>query len=273
MKYECDIIRDLMTMSADGLASEKSERAVWEHIAECPACAEEWEFIKKDIDISIAEPESDAEKQHISLAKRIRRHKLVSSAIIFSAAVWTAWWMFVNPYNEGVRFTAEQAAVAEASFTDSIGDNSYNVLGEYSIPENNSRIVCITDVKNRFYAVSVKRGLGGHGLWKPESCMSYQYRNNDDSTGVYFCDDCGDDTLKRMLVFCYSDDTSVDSITLTNASETYTQQLNEKGFALFEYPEMTKEDFSGEAKDNSGKTVYTLCRDEGRGYFWKKAYN
>ena len=46
MKYEHDVIRDLMPLCIDGIASEKSNAAVQEHIAECPACEKEWEQMK-----------------------------------------------------------------------------------------------------------------------------------------------------------------------------------------------------------------------------------
>ena len=38
MKYDCDIIRDLLPLYADKACSEKSRMAVEEHLAECPDC-------------------------------------------------------------------------------------------------------------------------------------------------------------------------------------------------------------------------------------------
>ena len=60
MKYEHDVIRDLMPLCIDGIASEKSREAVSEHIAECSDCAKEWEMMQKKIDID-KEPEITAE--------------------------------------------------------------------------------------------------------------------------------------------------------------------------------------------------------------------
>ena len=42
MKYECDLIRDLIPLVKDGIASEKSKVAVTSHIDECPACRGEY---------------------------------------------------------------------------------------------------------------------------------------------------------------------------------------------------------------------------------------
>lgn len=39
MKYECDVIEDLLPLYKDGACSEASTRAVEEHIKECPKCA------------------------------------------------------------------------------------------------------------------------------------------------------------------------------------------------------------------------------------------
>ena len=38
MKYDCDVIRDLLPLYADGVCSEGSRRMVEEHLRECPDC-------------------------------------------------------------------------------------------------------------------------------------------------------------------------------------------------------------------------------------------
>ena len=38
MKYDCDVIRDLLPLYADNACSEISRRMVEDHLQECPAC-------------------------------------------------------------------------------------------------------------------------------------------------------------------------------------------------------------------------------------------
>ena len=48
MKTDCDVIRDLMPLAAEGIASEKSLALVREHLEECPACRAAYEEMKKE---------------------------------------------------------------------------------------------------------------------------------------------------------------------------------------------------------------------------------
>lgn len=43
MKLECDVIRDLLPLYAEKLASPASSALVEQHLAECPACRAELE--------------------------------------------------------------------------------------------------------------------------------------------------------------------------------------------------------------------------------------
>ena len=46
MRFECDVIEDLLPLYRDGACSEASTRAVEEHIKECSKCAKILEELK-----------------------------------------------------------------------------------------------------------------------------------------------------------------------------------------------------------------------------------
>lgn len=49
MKHECEVVRDLMLLCADGTASPRSHETVDEHLQECAACAEVYEEMNREI--------------------------------------------------------------------------------------------------------------------------------------------------------------------------------------------------------------------------------
>ena len=48
MELSCDIVRDLLPLVHDGVASEASRAAVQAHLAGCSACRAEWEALEAD---------------------------------------------------------------------------------------------------------------------------------------------------------------------------------------------------------------------------------
>ena len=59
MKLECDVIRDLLPLYAEKLASPASSALVEQHLAECPACRAELEQMEKPVPVQ-PEPQPDA---------------------------------------------------------------------------------------------------------------------------------------------------------------------------------------------------------------------
>lgn len=106
MKYEHDVIRDLMPLCIDGIASEKSKEAVSEHIAECSDCAKEWDMMQKKVDID-KELEITAEtEQYKKTAKRLRKHSrwiLLRVVLCTIAALFAI--LIIGNYIDGARFT------------------------------------------------------------------------------------------------------------------------------------------------------------------------
>ena len=51
MKLDCDVIRDLLPLYAEKLASPASSALVEQHLAECPACRAELERMEKPVPV------------------------------------------------------------------------------------------------------------------------------------------------------------------------------------------------------------------------------
>ena len=86
-KLECDVIRDLLPLYAEKIASPASCALVEQHLAGCPACRAELERMEKPVPVQ-PEPQPDAPLKNIrsSLARRRLRTLLCSFAAALSLA-------------------------------------------------------------------------------------------------------------------------------------------------------------------------------------------
>lgn len=88
MKYDCNMIRDIMPLCADKAASEESEKALIEHLAECPECVGYWKKMSEDLPF---DTQSGSEtKNYTEIAKKLRVKKS-----IFSIAIGLSIWIFI----------------------------------------------------------------------------------------------------------------------------------------------------------------------------------
>ena len=87
MKLECDVIRDLLPLYAEKLASPASSALVEQHLAACPACRAELERMEKPVPVQ-PEPQPDAPLKNIrsSLNRRRLRTMLCSFAAALALA-------------------------------------------------------------------------------------------------------------------------------------------------------------------------------------------
>jgi hypothetical protein len=86
MKYECDLIQDLIPLVKDGIASEKSNTAVKLHLKECATCREVYETNTKAVLTSLPE-RSRKEISQVTLYKdriKKRRKIIISLAVLFA---------------------------------------------------------------------------------------------------------------------------------------------------------------------------------------------
>lgn len=95
MKLECDVIRDLLPLYAEKLASPASSALVEQHLAECEACRAELERMEKPVPVQ-PEPQLDAPLKNIrsSLNRRRLRTMLCSfaAALALAAVCGFGWY-------------------------------------------------------------------------------------------------------------------------------------------------------------------------------------
>lgn len=106
MKLECDVIRDLLPLYAEKLASPASSALVEQHLAACPACRAELERMEKPVSVQ-PEPQPDAPLKNIrsSLNRRRLRTMLCSfAAALALAAVCGFGWYGATPPATGYPF-------------------------------------------------------------------------------------------------------------------------------------------------------------------------
>ena len=101
MKLECDVIRDLLPLYAEKLASPASSALVEQHLAACPACRAELEQMEKPVPVQ-PEPQPDAPLKNIrsSLNRRRLRTMLCSFAAALAPTARTSrsfWWIKTPP--------------------------------------------------------------------------------------------------------------------------------------------------------------------------------
>ena len=82
MKIPCGVIRDLLPLYVEDLASEETKQVVDEHLADCPDCREKLEELKQP-----ATPEPDASEALRGVKKAIRRRRwqtaLLAALLVF----------------------------------------------------------------------------------------------------------------------------------------------------------------------------------------------
>ena len=76
-KKNCDMIRDLLPLYADGVCSEESRKYVNEHLASCPECTDMLQKMNQKVAVS-AEHDISAVKK---IKKRVRLGKIVAAVL------------------------------------------------------------------------------------------------------------------------------------------------------------------------------------------------
>ena len=88
-KKNCEMIRDLLPLYADGVCSEVSKKAVSEHLAECRECAAELEKMNRKVSI-------EADKDISAIKKIKKRIRLVKVAAATAAILLAAAGLFAG---------------------------------------------------------------------------------------------------------------------------------------------------------------------------------
>lgn len=99
----CDLIRDLMPLYADGQASEPSRRCIEEHTAHCPACKKLLSEMCTPLE---PEPEDRTEQIMEMLYKKQRRRTVLTIASVILAVVLTVWGFLEIRYSGDLLYAA-----------------------------------------------------------------------------------------------------------------------------------------------------------------------
>lgn len=126
MKYECEVIKDLLPLYQDDTASDRSTAVVNEHLAECSSCKAYLDKMKHSFNETNTTPEITETGDYKKLAKKLRFRKafICTGLAIFLCLTCSIAYAYVD----GVRFSAQQAAVSSHY----IDENSI-LLGEAEI--------------------------------------------------------------------------------------------------------------------------------------------
>ena len=107
MKLDCEVIRDLLPLYAEHMASPASTALVEEHLQECEACRAELEQMLQPVPVQ-PEPQPDAPLKGIRASLRKKRILTAAAAVLaVLCAVVLVFWMG----NLSTPVTAEEAGI------------------------------------------------------------------------------------------------------------------------------------------------------------------
>lgn len=137
MKYDCEIIKDLLPLYHDKTASSNSSKVVEEHLNECDECRNFYNVVKKNTDTPFKSSSNTFESVgYLSLAKRLRKTKWYWRICIGLLIGITIFLSLMYAY--GNRFDAMRAAYASNAI------NKHSQLLA-TVPMGNERILYIFD--------------------------------------------------------------------------------------------------------------------------------
>jgi|GEM_PF-2590610 len=262
MKYEHEIIRDLMPLCADDIASPQSEAAVKEHIAECEECAEEWAQIQKGIEGD--KEESKETEGYVKTAKRVRKkQRRVLLTVVLCTLVLVFSGLLIMNYADGARFTMRGAAKAgvKSFLSGSISKPQVTVLDEikssdsicgrvFSFVKRGENCFLFTVDMNRANLFWMWDSTGGSSTMVfPETIIveAYELHSVDGGYMTYADIYVGDDRVKNVQFVMH------DNIV--------TAEINENHFANILLPfivDTSERITEGTALDKDGNVLYQI---------------
>lgn len=280
MKYDHEIIRDLMPLCIDGIASKNSQKAVEEHIAECDDCKSEWEQMKNFIKPCDNIPLPEDTAKYKATAKRVRKHHRWVLLKITCAVIAALFIIGIaGNFIDGARFTPESAAKAQIK---EMSGDFYETPEEFhNAPE--PEITIIGTVKSNdgkvadTYALIYKPDLDTTlfadsgsdrcdmmrmGLWMANGGAIGEY---DENIGIHMSGtghSCSYCDKNYSFVTFYVTDKHIKTISFVRGGSTYTVYPDEKGFCgiSFEMRTDLKGDniHEGTATDEKGNVLYSI---------------
>jgi len=99
----CEVIRDLLPLYADELASENSKQLIEEHVAHCPACKRVMQEMCAPVEQK-ADDQGQEYQKVIRVQKRKNRHRLALACILSVLCCVVGWLLYME-----TQFYAETA--------------------------------------------------------------------------------------------------------------------------------------------------------------------
>lgn len=153
MKYECDLVRDVVSLYKDQVLSEKSVIAVTEHLSECDSCKK---FYDEFSDDALCMPVNDENtSKAVNYGKKIRRRKIILTIVIPIATIILAF--FLNVLYQAVIIMEHQRTTTVSD----IEVGTYNLtfddlvcsadeIGQYTLFTDSTQIVVCVQSKSVF---------------------------------------------------------------------------------------------------------------------------
>lgn len=195
----CDIIRDLLPLYVDGVASEAARRLIEEHIKECEACEAELARLKEDMVLPVSHVETAKEAQFFYRIKKGFRKKkfrvalvsvFLTAAVIVGTYCLAVLYEWVIPYDEAQITTKIEGGKVYVRFG---GDNYQGYYGY-----GDSTVYRINGEEKQIYVFCYTENLWSRFA---EPLMGKSFQEEERWTKIY---DAGD-ALQRYDRVYYGD--------------------------------------------------------------------
>lgn len=275
MKYNCEMIRDLMPLCADGIASDSSRQAVESHIQSCAECAKEWTEINGEMPVPAAEP-VPAEERFQQAAKRYRKKRILWALCACAGGLILLVGFLNSPLSYGhiTAGGALRAAIRQSAPLSNPSDYEIVMEKKWDRSErtlNESDVDRIFWVREKENPLSIREYGFRHGQWNLyEESMSgtVPYNTAEPLTllNIIVCPAYNGATLLPVAVT----DSNIASVRITVSGETQSAEPNEYGMCLLTYQfdtmlyvKMAQGEWQGEALDADGNVIYRMQWNEG----------
>lgn len=253
MKYECDMIRDLMPLCLDDSATDASKNATKEHMKECVECTEYYHALQNEIHVK--EPVKEPEQKYVEVAKKLQKRKRALRIVQIGYCI--VLLVFVLSYIDGYRMTPSNAAKTSIK----IAGRPSIKLGEYRW--KNMRFY-FYDNQSQYDVVIVEPSLRG---WRT-SDISNTWMKEEGGEGIhtaidltYYVHNRG---IRLFSLICY--DHRVRTIECNGYGETKTIAVTAGEFHLVDFnaKDCESNEITAKAYDEDGNVLYQLVYQDGK---------
>lgn len=264
MKYKCEMVRDLMPLCVDEVASESSKKVVVEHIAECKECVEYYDKLNNEIPLDAGRTQES--RTYLEVAKKIRKRKIVTRTVI-TLVLLLAFELLVN-YAGGYRFTPRSAAELSGRL-----NASSKMLGDYDWGKWRFYFY---NSENSYDVVTVNKHWNG---WKAQDNYLVWPKYEKDEVGIINagCMYYWTDTDKKYGIQLFPllvKDSHVASVKVSVFNKEKTRKVEPDKLTILSFEndnDKLDNDATGQAYDAAGNVLYKLVTDKATDrWVWEK---